>query len=188
MIRKITYSSIYFALIMVLTFTPYTGYITIGVVSITTIPAFVAIATWHIGSFGGFITALGFGLGSYFKALAGIGWPLFATAPELAIVPRILLWFFIWIIIKSFKEMKFWKVLTTCLICVILNTLLVTGVLFTINLYRNDFFAKSLYVWIGLIWINFLVEIFVAGFLGSLLWNPLKELKINFESQKKNAW
>ena len=186
MIKKITYSAIYFALIIVFTFTPYTGYITVGIVSITTIPSFIAIATWHIGSLGGFMTALGFGLGSYFKALTGVGWPLFAIAPELAIIPRILLWIVILIIIKCLKKIKYWKVIISCLATVIFNTILVTTTLFIIQIYRNnDYDFKQ---WILIIYINFLAEICVSIFIGSVMWNPLRELKINYERQIQNSW
>lgn len=186
MTRKIVYSAIYCALIMAFTFIPYTGYIFIGPVSITTIPAFIAIATWHIGGYGGFVTALTFGLGSYFKSLYEPAFALFALAPEISIIPRVMLGFLIWIIVKSFQKIKYWKVIITCLLSVILNTFLVTIGVFTIQLYRD--FPLSFQAWIILIWVNFLVEISVAGFIGILLFNPLKELKKSYEGELKNEW
>ena len=44
-VYSVAYLSVYVALMIALTFIPYTGYITIGPVAITTIPVFISIAT-----------------------------------------------------------------------------------------------------------------------------------------------
>jgi hypothetical protein len=48
-IRQITTLSVYLGLIMALSFIPFTGYIQVGPLAITTIPIFVAMATYHQG-------------------------------------------------------------------------------------------------------------------------------------------
>jgi len=103
-IREITTLSIYLALIIVLSFVPYTGYIQIGPLAITTIPIIVAAATYHKGLKGSLMAGLAFALGSYLRAVTMF--PTLMVDPMLSIVPRILMLLSIYLSYKLLGEIK----------------------------------------------------------------------------------
>lgn len=182
--QKIAYLSVYVALMIAITFIPYTGYLNIGPIAITTIPVFISIATWHLGWSGGMTTSIVFGLGSYLKSLAGMGSPLFISYPELAIAPRILSGLFLCTVVTMLKDIKLWKVILTSALAVIGNTFFVTSWYFLMKEYRNEDALKSFSVWIGLIYVNFLVELPTGIFLGILTYKMTIYLKTRFVEEK----
>lgn len=164
-VYNVAYLSVYVALMIALTFIPYTGYITIGPVAITTIPVFISIATWHLGWLGGITTSLTFGIGSYLAALV-FGGPLFINYPEIAIVPRFLLGIFISFTVQLLGKIKFWKVTLTSGLAVLGNTMFVTAWYFLMKEYRNADDLGTFKVWIYAIYVNFFVEFGVGLFIG----------------------
>ena len=162
-IRQLTHLSAYVAIIFILSFVPYTGYITVGTISITTIPFIIAMATYHLGFRGAITTAFTFGITSYLVALQ-IGSVIFVD-PVVSIVPRFLLGFVIYGIYKLLGKFKTWKYVLLVSSTVIMNTVLVTTFIFISSTYYNDSFKGSFYFWLTLIYINFIVEISVAIFI-----------------------
>lgn len=176
--------SIYVALMTILTFVPYTGYWHFGPISVTILPVFIAIATWHLGWTGGMTTSIAFGLGSYLKALAGMGSPLFANYPELAIIPRLLVGVTISFVVSLLKDIRLWKVVFTSGLVVFANTLYVTVWFILMKEYRNASELSTFKAWIVLIYINFFVELGLAIFFGLVTYKMVVYLKDQNKSKK----
>lgn len=188
-VRKIAYLAIYVSLLLILTFVPYTGYILLpDQISITTIPVFIAIATWHLGASGGIATSIAFGLGSYLKALAGIGSPLFAHYPELAILPRILMGLSIVLIIETMGKYNIIKSGISGGLTVVFNTLFFTCFYFVMKNYRNATEFATLKYLLTRIYINFLVELPVGIVLGVALFPLASYLKNDYENKEQISW
>lgn len=169
----------YLALIIIFTFTPYTGYIRILFLDFTTLPVFIVLATVHIGRLGGTLAGTFIGFGSLFLAYAyGDPSGLFYNI-DIAIVPR----FLAGLIVSNItyyalkKDYKFIYKLIVFAICAaltaIFNTTLVSAFIFLHN-YITPFDwlnnnPNILYFWVALIWVNFLFEILVAVIIGTAL-------------------
>ena len=186
MVRDISLLAMYTALILALSFIPYTGYITVGVIRITTIPVIISIATWHLGFKGAVTTSITFGIGSYLTALYMS--PFFANFPELAFVPRIMMGLAIWLLVRSLGKHSLWKLILTAACTVLFNTMFVTAWYFIMQLYRDGDDFKSLKAWMVLIYVNFIVELAVAISLGTLLAPLVTQLKNSYENKKADAW
>lgn len=181
-IREITNLSIYVAIIIFLSFTPQTGYITIGTISITIIPIVITLATFHLGFKGALASSLSFGIFSYIVSITIVPSPL--ADPVLLIVPRFLLGIIIWSIWKYLGENKLWKFVLLASLTVFFNTVLITGFLFVVNSY-NELIRVSIETWIVLIYINFFVELTVAIILSLPLYKLVDYLRSkNFEQNK----
>ncbi len=92
-IVEITTTGLFIAIIVVMTFVPNLGYITIGTLSITTIHVPVIIGSALLGPIGGLILGFTWGLTSFIKvfvaAVSPIELALFSN-PLISILPRIL--------------------------------------------------------------------------------------------------
>ncbi len=92
-ISEMAISAIFFAIIGVMTFVPYTGYITVGPVQITTLHIVVLLAGMLFGWKIGLVAGTSFGLWCLFKAACfptAVTDPIFVN-PLISVVPRILL-------------------------------------------------------------------------------------------------
>lgn len=168
--RQITILSIYLSLILALTFIPYTGYIQVGPLAITTIPVIIALATYHIGIKGTILAGLAFGIGSYLRAVTMF--PSLMVDPMLSIVPRIFMSISIYFVYRLLGNLKVWKFIVLSLCCVLFNSFFVSLFYFIVQLYDSTY-AKTFIVWITLIYINFLVEIGVAALISLPLYKIL---------------
>ncbi len=90
-IKEMAYLAIFTSLIILMTFVPFIGYITIGIFSITTIPLVVITGTIILGLKGGIWLSLMFGVFSLIRATmpGTIADPMFLN-PLISILPRIL--------------------------------------------------------------------------------------------------
>lgn len=175
---------------IILTFVPYTGFMSIGIISFTIIPVVIAFATYHQKLAGAILTSILFGLGSFILAMAGITHSILFTRPEIAILPRVILGLLVWAISLLLGTLKFWKFVLLTVCTVLLNTSLVTGFMFMTSLYDAQVrdVAKTLWLWLALIWLNFTFEISVAVILSFGLFFVLKGLLKSLEEQQKNSW
>lgn len=185
-VRKISFIGLYVAIIIALSFIPQLGYITVGTVSITTIPVFVAIATYHMGLAGAISSSITFGVASYIMSITLSPTPL--ADPVLMMVPRFLLGIFVYLIYKLLGDIKLWKFVLLAAITVVLNTTLFTAFLYMVASYRENFFSDSLYFWLTLIYVNFIVEFSIAIGLSILLFSLIKYLIKSNEEHYKQVW
>lgn len=184
-IKNIAYISIYISLIIILSFTPQTGYIIAGPITITTIPIIITISTYHLGFKGAFSTSLAFGVFSYIVSITTVPSPL--ADPVLLIVPRFLLGIIVWSISLMLGKVKIWKYIILAFITVLFNTLLITTFVFIVSSY-NHIFKGSLMFWITLIYVNFFIELGVAIFLSIATFPLIKHFMLVSKSDLKNKW
>ncbi|WP_324672961.1 hypothetical protein U5U50_00675 [Mycoplasma sp. 888] len=158
-IKNIAYLAMYMAIIVILTFTPYTGYITIGVISITTVPIVILIASIHLGMIGTLWNTLLFGFWSWIGSIV-LGYPIFNNILY-SFVPRIALaLFLIGAYYLCFKIGKF-NIFTSTIFAFLIfaaNTLFVSIFIFIGIQFIGIKEVSSPSVWLTLIWVNMLVE------------------------------
>ncbi|NQZ66266.1 MAG: hypothetical protein HRT99_03565 [Mycoplasmatales bacterium] len=183
--REIALLGIYVSLFIILSFVPYTGYISVGAVRFTTIPALLALSTYHLGFKGAITSGIAFGLGSYISSVTIS--PSWLSDPVILFVPRFLLGFIIYGFYKLLGEIKLWKFITLAVLAVLFNTILVSSALFLVNSYSH-IYDGTIWVWITLIYVNFLVEIAI-GILIAIIFYKIALLGIeNVKKSSKNRW
>ncbi|MFV8418807.1 hypothetical protein [Mycoplasma sp. 005V] len=176
-IKTIVYLALYLAITIVFTFVPYTGYITIGIVSITTIPIIILIASIHLGYLGILWTSFNFGLWSFIGSII-LQFPIFNLV-YISFFPRLLLGIILCgLYYLLFKLWNFNIVsLAIYAFCIfMLNTMLVSIALL-ITIQFKDLNIGDARVWFGLIWINMLVEWGVLEVVSIALYPFLKWIK-----------
>ena len=90
--RRIVILALFLAIIAAMSFVPYTGYITYGLVSITTLHVPVLIAIIMLGTRDGFIVATAFGLLSMLRAYtSGTLEAVIFMNPLISVAPRMLM-------------------------------------------------------------------------------------------------
>ncbi len=166
--KKLVLLALFSAIIAILTFIPYTGYITYGVLSITTIHIPVIIGCILLGPRGGMALGFVWGLTSLLKALtvaSALEVALFLN-PLISVLPRILVGLAVgllaWMLLKTIKKRSIVYV-----VCAIVGTLLNTVlVLSAISMFGgatmlslNQSVAQIITVILSL---NGLVELFAA--------------------------
>ena len=88
---KLTLTAMFCALIIALTFIPYTGYIVYGLLSITTIHVVVIIGAVILGPWGGTILGLVWGVTCLiYAAMNGTADAAIFLDPRISVLPRIL--------------------------------------------------------------------------------------------------
>ena len=104
-IRKMVFGSILMAIILIMTFIPQFGYITINAVPITIIHIPVIIGAIILGREYGFLLGLVFGLGSMTRSI--IEYTMYApfTNPLLSVLPRALFGYFSYDIYQFFVRL-----------------------------------------------------------------------------------
>lgn len=187
-IKKISFTGVWVALIFLLTIIPYTGFIHVGIFAISTMPLFIAIATWHTGMIGGVATATTFGLGSYVLHFiwASFSSRLFYEHPEVAIIPRILVGLSISIFIKYLKEINVWKFILSVSICALFNSIYVIGFIQIARLYDSS--LGSFKVIIFAVYINIIIEALVIPFISMPLYPVTKFLRKKFKNIVAVTW
>jgi len=90
--RRLVVLSLFLGIITAMSFVPYTGYITLGLVSITTLHVPVLIAIIMLGTRDGFIVATAFGLLSMLRAYtSGTIEAVIFMNPLISVAPRMLM-------------------------------------------------------------------------------------------------
>lgn len=104
-LRNFVLAAMFSALIIVMTVVPYTGYITAGVVEITTLHIVVAIGAtllgWKYGAFLGLV----WGLTCMIRAFTNPLWVMF-TNPLISVLPRILVGLVAGIVFEALSKSK----------------------------------------------------------------------------------
>ena len=188
--HKIAQLAIYTALMIILIFVPYTGFISIGIVSFTIIPVVIALATYHHGFVGAMLTSILFGIGSFVLAMVGITHSILFTRPEISILPRVFLGLIVYGIYKLLGQIRLWKFMILSALTVIINTSLVTGFMFMTAEYDYQVkdIARTLWVWLTLIWLNFTIELSASIVLSMPLFVLAKSLIQRNIDYVKNSW
>ncbi|MFV8418220.1 hypothetical protein ACNQ21_01775 [Mycoplasma sp. VS299A] len=176
-IKTIVYLALYLAIIIVFTFTPYTGYITVGIVSITTIPLIILIASIHLGYIGILWTCFNFGLWSFVGSII-LQFPIFNLV-YISLVPRIVLGLILcglYYLLFKVWSFNLASVAIYAFCIFMLNTMLVSSALLITIQFKNLNIGNAK-VWFGLIWINMLVEWGVLEVISLALYPFLKWAK-----------
>ncbi|AAT28076.1 hypothetical protein [[Mycoplasma] mobile] len=178
-IRILVTISFYLSIFTVLTFVPFTGYLSISVFNVTTLPILVVFATYHLGFVGSCTSSLGFGIGSFLRALS-IGEPSqLLLFPDISILSRLLMGLSVYFVFKIMGEKKHWKFFILAPLSVFFNTFWVSVTIFSHNAIIEipAFKNRTIIVWLTLIYSNFILEIIIA----LILMNPLFILYKVFE-------
>ncbi|MFV8482686.1 hypothetical protein ACNQ1T_00095 [Mycoplasma sp. 1932B] len=176
-IKIIVYLALYLAIIIVFTFTPYTGYITVGIVSITTIPLIILIASIHLGYIGILWTCFNFGFWSFIGSII-LQLPIFNLV-YISLIPRILLGLILCAIYYLLFKVWSFNLVSVAIyaFCIfMLNTMLVSSALL-ITIQFKDLNIGNAKIWFGLIWINMLVEWDILEVISLALYPFLKWVK-----------
>ncbi len=142
-IKTLTLTAIFIAIITVMTFVPYTGYIKLGPVEITTLHIPVIIGAVVLGKKGGFLLGTAWGILCVIKAFA-TGDPIFVN-PLISLVPRMIDGFlvgFVADLLRGRVNLKVYSIICGALGSLV-NTVLVLG---AIALFAADTFI----LWFGL--------------------------------------
>lgn len=181
---------IYLALMMIFTLVPYIGFWKFGVVEITIIPVIIGIATVHLGALGGISTSIFMGVFGYVAAITRGTWPPFLHF-EVNFIPRFFVGLSVSLLYDSLKcrgNLKPWKVFIIIFSASFFNTIFVTIYLFIFKLYNDEMAGITFKFWVGLIWVNAVVEWPVSAFLGVSLFGLAKILYNMNKSYKENKW
>ena len=164
-VEKMAISAIIIAIMAILNFVPYVGYIKIipGVFEITIIHIFVIIFAWIFGWKAGFLSGLSFGVFCWINAFI-IGSPAFQN-PLVAILPRLLFGIITGIIFDVLRlvkkpKLRFVLDMITCGVVTVIHTFMVLLVLY-LAFYNSEVFSTYMKVMMMSIAINFPIE--VAG-------------------------
>ncbi|WP_051677933.1 hypothetical protein [Mycoplasmopsis opalescens] len=122
---KIVTSAVYIAWYFAAAFTIYLGYIPFGHTQLTFLPAILTISILHLGFFGSLVSGLGFGFSSFIAAyiLGIIKYQNF----DISVIPRFLtsiLVYLIYLLLKTHKNPKLWKVILMAFFAVFFNIIL----------------------------------------------------------------
>lgn len=105
-VREMTLLAMFIAIIIVMGFVPYLGYITIlGTSSVTLIHIPVLIGAVLMGRKGGIILGLTFGLTSFLRALTSVGLDYIFIFPWVSILPRFLFGLIIYDVYRFFYKL-----------------------------------------------------------------------------------
>ena len=127
--KEMAYLAIFTSIIILMTFTPFIGYITVGVFSITTIPIVVIIGAIFLGLKGSLWLSLMFGVFSLIRATmpGAMSDPMFLN-PLISILPRLLFGLFTYYIYSVFDKTKInnnMKYVLTFVLSILFHTVIV---------------------------------------------------------------
>lgn len=188
MIKKIVFSGIYLALIIIFTAVP----LNIGIVSITLNTLILAVATLHLGFWGAGVISFFWGLMAWIYSLAGLDPSGLFIFPDVSFLPRILTGLgvaFIYFLVK-FQKPKFWKAAIIAVSTVLLNTTFVTIFIFLHQAIFGfpGFHINGLWVWITLIYLNFIFEMGLTICLTLAAFPLIVYLRKKFQEAHINAY
>ncbi|PKL01019.1 MAG: hypothetical protein CVV56_04220 [Tenericutes bacterium HGW-Tenericutes-1] len=104
-VREMTLLAMFIAIIIVMGFVPYLGYITVVGTSVTLIHIPVLIGAVIMGRKGGIILGLTFGLTSFFRALTSVGLDYIFIFPWVSILPRFIFGLIIYDVYQFFLKL-----------------------------------------------------------------------------------
>lgn len=134
-VREMTLLAMFIAIIIVMGFVPYLGYITIlGTSSVTLIHIPVLIGAVLMGRKGGIILGLTFGLTSFLRALTSVGLDYIFIFPWVSILPRFLFGLIIYDVYRFFYKLFKGRLLALVIsfgLLTIIHTLMVLPLMIT---------------------------------------------------------
>lgn len=189
-IKEITLTGLFIALIIVMTFVPFTGYITYGGISITTLHVVVIIGAITLGRVGGFILGLVWGILCLVLAYtSGMPEALIFMNPLISVVPRAIVGLVVGILADLFRGKKDLKKYS--MICGVVGSLTNTVLVMT----AIGFFGGETLVKFGdtvgaifqaLVAVNGIVELGLAIFVTPILVSAISKVyPVNVKKDKK---
>lgn len=189
--QKLIITAIFIGLIALLTFVPQLGFISLGVISATTvhIPVIIGIVIlkdWRYSS----VLGLAFGVMSLIKSLTGAGLDLLFINPLVSVLPRVVMSLVAaFFVSKGFKKMNpTLKYGLTAFVGTLTNTILVFTMLLIcyytrVNEIAQEFDFNSAWHWIGYTLLaSSILEITIAVILSIITGKVVDRVnKFNFE-------
>ncbi len=177
-IKSMVLTAVLASLITVMTFVPFTGYITYGGIAITTIHIPVIIGAVVLGKRGGLILGLVWGVTGLIKATTtGTPEALIFMDPRISVLPRIIVGFTVGLCSDLLKE-KVTKIEYTVGLAVlgtILNTILVLSAIYMWGLDNVFNVGESiLKVFSVLVSLNGVIELAIAVFIVPIIVTSLR--------------
>ncbi len=180
-IKSLTLTGLFMALIAVMTYVPYTGYISYGGISITTLHIPVIIGAMVLGKKGGFFLGLTWGtLNLVLAYTSGTPEALIFMNPLISIVPRVIDGFLIGLVADLLRgKISTVKYAITCgVVGSLTNTILVLS---AIGLFGGDSFMAFgdtvTMIFQVLVSVNGFIELGLAIFLTPILINAISKVR-----------
>ncbi len=177
-IKSMVLTAVLASLITVMTFIPYTGYITYGGIAITTIHVPVIIGALVLGKRGGLILGLVWGVTGLIKATTtGTPEAMIFLDPRISVLPRVIVGFTVGLCSDLLKE-KVTKIEYTVGIAIVgtlLNTILVLSAIYMWGLENAFNLGESiLKLFSVLVSLNGVIELALAAFLVPIIVTSLR--------------
>ncbi len=167
-LRALVLAAILSALIIVMTVIPYTGYITVGIIEITTLHIVVALGACLLGwKYGAFLGGV-WGITCLIRAFTNPMWIMF-TNPLISVLPRIfvgLVGGLVFTAMKKSRAPEFVDAMIAAVGATVTNTVLVLGAIYAFGDMAEsyaDFFAVFKTAFMYIVSVNGLVEIGAAA-------------------------
>jgi uncharacterized membrane protein len=178
--RNLVLTSVFVALIIVMTVVPYTGYINYGVIEITTLHIVVALGAvclgWKAGAFLGFV----WGFTCVLRAFTNPAWLLF-TNPMISLVPRVCVGAVAGLVFSAVRSTKIGETAGAALAgaaATLTNTVLVLSAIYIfggmIESYRA-FFELFKTILSTLIAVNGVIELIAAVLVTPIIYRALQK-------------
>lgn len=174
LINDITLDALFIAIIVIMTFVPQMGFLTIGIVSITFIHVPVIVGAAFLGWKRGLIYGTAFGIASWFRAFnAGTIVDPYFINPMISIFPRIVFGFVVGAFAHRYLNPHNEQVKNGVRLVPLagIGTAYHTALVISILVAFHPEFSN--WPFFSLVLINLAVEAGVAIFLGSILYNAL---------------
>ncbi len=177
--RKLTLMSLMASLIIIMTIVPYTGYISYGLISITTIHIPVIIGSIILGKKEGFILGLIWGLSNLIKAYTSMTpEALIFLDPRISVLPRVIVGFSAGLVGDLFIKKIYSNPKITGIMAMLLTILHTALVITAIMLFGQDnmfnFGQNIVTIFQIVISLNGIIEIGLAGILTPIIVGALR--------------
>ncbi len=177
-VRDFVLAAVFCALIIVMTVVPMTGYITAGVVEITTLHIVVALGAVILGWKYGALLGGVWGLTCLIRAFTNPLWVMF-TNPLISVLPRILVGIVAGAVFAAMKKTKANEMidaLVAALAATLTNTVLVLSAMYAFGgmfeSYR-EFFELFKTIYMSIISVNGLIELAAAAVIVPLVYRAI---------------
>ncbi|MBS3973108.1 MAG: ECF transporter S component [Erysipelotrichia bacterium] len=171
--KQIAYNALIIALIAVMAFVPWLGFITIGTVSITILHVPVIIAALLLGGQSAIIASLAFGVSTMLVAMTRGVTPidLLFVNPVVSVLPRLMFGLVLAGLVKLFNKDRFADTLTDLMVAIVgtlAHTLFVLTILFMFLGYEGTLLTQISIWWtlvLGILLTNTSLEILASVFI-----------------------
>lgn len=177
-LRALVLAAILSALIIVMTVIPYTGYITVGIIEITTLHIVVALGACLLGWKYGALLGGAWGVTCIIRAIINPAWYIF-TNPLISVLPRILVGLvggLVFAAMKKSRAPEFVDAMIAALAATLTNTVLVLGAIYAFgNMDEGyaDFFEAFKTMITYIVSVNGLIELAAAAIIVPLVYRAI---------------